>query len=128
MTVDELIKKVNNSVEELDFASARIYIEENMTLLEQNKRFLKSNAREILNFLTSQINSGIKPLSRQEITYINAVNTYASQFDISGIKIMLRDNPKLFLREDIVPYLNKDANTILTSLGILKKSKQHENN
>lgn len=116
MKVDELINKINLSVEEFDYTTARKYIEENMDLLSQHKRHLKSNAREILNFLVEQKNSGVIPLTKKELNLINAINGYAYKFDLRGIKLILKDNTKLFLREDTVAYLNSDAKTILTGM------------
>lgn len=121
MQMDELIVKINQNVEEYDYTSARIYIEENLDLLKENKRHLNSNAREILNFLIEQADAGVKPLSRNELSLINAINTYAYKFDLRGIKMLLKDNTKLFLREETIAYLNSDANTILTGMGVIKK-------
>ena len=120
MKLDELIKQINKSVEDFDYSSARRYIEENINILEENKRFLKSNAREILKFLIEQSKSGGEPLSRKELLIINAVNAYAYKFDLRGIRVLLKENAKLFIREDTIAYLNSDAKTILTSMGVIK--------
>lgn len=114
-----MLEKINQSVEDFDYTSARKYIEGNMELLTANKRYLKGNAREILNFLIEQAASGVKPLSRNELSLINAVNTYAYKFDLRGIKMLLKDNTKLFLREETISYLNSDAKTILTGMGAI---------
>lgn len=118
----ELIRKINQSVEELDLVSTRMYIENNLEVVIDNKRFLKQNAREILNFLIEQRESGVKPLSRKELAIVKAVNTYASQFDLSGFKLLLKEYPQLFIREDITAYLNKDARIILDGINSSKKN------
>lgn len=117
----ELIRKINQSVEELDLVTTRLYIENNLDVVSDNKKYLKRNAREILNFLIEQKKSGVQPLSRQELAIIKAVNTYASQFDLSGIKLLLKEHPQLFIREDIVAYLNRDAKIILDGMKSSKK-------
>ncbi|MGX9134059.1 hypothetical protein ACWV26_06715 [Rummeliibacillus sp. JY-2-4R] len=120
MKLDELIKQINKSVEDFDYGLARKYIEENIEVLEGNKRYLKSNAREILKFLIEQSKLGLEPLSRKELLIINAVNSYAYKFNLRGIKVMVRENAKLFIREDIIPYLNNDAKTFLKGMGVMK--------
>lgn len=121
MHTKELIRKINQSVEELDLVTTRLYIENNLDVVSDNKKYLKRNAREILNFLIEQKKSGVQPLSRQELAIIKAVNTYASQFDLSGIKLLLKEHPQLFIREDIVAYLNRDAKIILDGMKSSKK-------
>lgn len=121
LKLEELIKNINKAVEELDFSATRKYIEENIDVLTGSKQLLKSNAREILKFLTEQKELGIEPLSRKELTIINAINAYAYKFDLRGIKLLLNENAKLFLREDSVAYLNNDALTILTGMGAISK-------
>ena len=119
MKLNELIKQINKSVEDCDYSSARKYIEENINILEGNKRFLKSNARELLQFLIEQSKLGVEPLSRKELLIINAVNAYAYKFDLRGIKVLVKENTKVFIREETIAYLNSDAKTILTSMGVI---------
>lgn len=121
MKIDEIIKEINRCAEELDYATARRYIEGNMSILEKERHLLKGNARAILDFLIEQAKAGVKPLSRQELTIINAINNYAYKFDLRGIKSMLKDNADLFVREDTVAYLNSDAKTILKGMGAITK-------
>ncbi|MFB6469027.1 hypothetical protein ACE38V_19935 [Cytobacillus sp. Hz8] len=115
----ELIDNINKSVEDLDFVTARKYIEGNLSILQENLQLLKSNAREIYNFLNEQEQLGVKLLSRKDLSIINAVNAYAYKFDLRGIKLMLKENAKLFLRDDVIAYLNSDAKTILTGMGAI---------
>ncbi|MFE4525886.1 hypothetical protein ACFRCQ_28105 [Cytobacillus firmus] len=120
MKLNELIKQINKSVEDYDYSSARKYIEENIEILETKKQLLKSNAREILKFLVEQSKMGVEPLSRKELNIINAINAYAYKFDLRGIKVLVKENAKLFIREEIIAYLNNDAKTILTGMGVIK--------
>ncbi|OLN21777.1 hypothetical protein BTO30_13045 [Domibacillus antri] len=121
MEFEELVQKINKHVEELDYFSARKYIEQNINELQKKKHLLNSNAREILLFLVEQLNSGNVSLKRQEISTINAINEYAYKFDLRGIKMIIKNQAALFMREDISVYLNKDAKEILTGMGVLKK-------
>lgn len=121
MKLAELIDNINNSVEDLDFVTARKYIEGNLSILQDNKQLLKSNAREIHKFLTEQLNSGVKPLSRKDLSIINAINTYAYKFDLMGIKVILKENAQIFMRDDVIAYLNSDAKAILTGMKAIRK-------
>jgi hypothetical protein len=122
MHVLDLIAKINTSVEELDFAAARLYMEENIGILNENRNYLKTNARDLLEFLTKRMEAGQKPLTRQDMSVINAVNSYASKFDLRGLKVIIRDHSLLFLRNDISAYLNMDARIILEGMGAIPKA------
>ncbi|MGA9226895.1 MAG: hypothetical protein WB217_11190 [Mesobacillus sp.] len=122
MHVLDLIAKINTSVEELDFAAARLYMEENIEILNENRNYLKTNARDLLEFLTKRMEAGQKPLTRQDMSVINAVNSYASKFDLRGLKVIIRDHSMLFLRNDISAYLNMDARIILEGMGAIPKA------
>lgn len=121
MKLRELITEINKNVESLDFATARKYIEENITILNENKNTLKGNARELLEFLTDRLNSGHEPLTRQEMTTINVINSYASKFEVRQIKMIVKDKAPLFLRKDVVDYLNTDAKVLLEGMGVITK-------
>lgn len=122
MHVLDLIAKINTSVEELDFAAARLYMEENIEILNENRNYLKTNARDLLEFLTKRMEAGQKPLTRRDMSVINAVNSYASKFDLRGLKVIIRDHSLLFLRNDIAAYLNMDARIILEGMGAIPKA------
>ena len=119
MNRQELLRIINKCIDDFDFVSARKYMEENMELLKENKHHLKRNARELFNFL---INNTVVPLNRREMNVIYSINSYASSFNIRSLKILIKDNADLFLREDTVSYLNEDARTILESMQVINKS------
>lgn len=121
MRTEDLIVEINKSVEELDFATARKYIEENLDYLNNNKLLLKSNARDILKFLSDLKNSGYQPITRTEMAAISAINSYATKFDVRGIKMLVKDKAQLLLREDILSHLNTDAKIILEGMGAIVK-------
>ncbi|MDF2605974.1 MAG: hypothetical protein K0S34_164 [Bacillales bacterium] len=120
MQLDELISKINQSVEELDFVTTRIYIEENVQILNENKNLLKKNARDLLEFITKRLDSGKEPFKRQELAVFNALNNYALKFDLRGLKVCVKDNAKLLLRDDVIYYLNSDAKILLEGMGVIK--------
>lgn len=121
MKVDELIKEINQYVEQLDFVTARKLIEVNLEVLNQNKLSLKSNARELLKISTEQHESGYEPMSKQDLATLVAINTHATNFDLRSIKFLVKDKAKLLLRHDVIEYLNKDAKAILEGMGVITK-------
>jgi hypothetical protein len=121
MKLDELIQKINTSAEELNFGMTRTYIEHNYELLKENKHLLNSNARDILTLVLERTESGYPPLSRPEMSTINSINTYAKKFNIKGIKLAVKSNPKLFSRPEITDYFNQDAKIILVGMGVIKE-------
>lgn len=122
MNLQELATKINACVDDVDLVAARKYMEENKTLLMENKSLLKRNARELFDFLLNSSETNSKPLSREEVAATNAINLYATRFDIRGLKIAVKNHSELLLREDITPYLNKDARILLEGMGAIQKS------
>ncbi|MCM3744090.1 hypothetical protein M3193_08030 [Sporosarcina luteola] len=114
----ELFRSINKCIDDFDFVSARRYMEENMELLKENKHHLRRNARELFNFL---VNNTADPITRQEMNIIYSINNYASNFNIRGLKIMVKNNIDLVLREKTMPYLNEDAKTILESMQVINR-------
>ncbi|MEH7388588.1 hypothetical protein V7147_24795 [Bacillus sp. JJ1521] len=121
MDIEQIIKKINNSVDELDLVTARKYIEENMDLLNSKRHYLDKNARELLKVVTDMHDSDYKPLQRNELAIINTINTYAIRFDLRGLKLIIKENSQLLLREDIIPYFNKDTKIVLEGMGAITK-------
>ncbi len=124
MRIEELSKDINKFVETLDLVTARKLIENNIEVLNENKRLLNSNARELLKFFTERLESGHQPISRDELATITAINTYASNFDIRSIKFILKNKTKFLLRDDVNEYLNSDAKAILIGMGAIKNNKE----
>jgi spore cortex formation protein SpoVR/YcgB (stage V sporulation) len=83
MNFQDLINMINQSFEELDFVTARKYIEQNLDLIKERKSLLKSNARDLLNFLEKQ---KFEPIKRNVLAIINSINSYATKFDIRGLR------------------------------------------
>jgi regulator of replication initiation timing len=123
MNLQELVKKINACVDDVDLVAARKYLEENKTLLMENRNLLKRNARELFDFLNNSSDSDSKPLTREELAATNAINLYASRFDLRGLKIAVKNHSELLLREEITPYLNEDARILLEGMGAIQKAK-----
>ncbi|MEL4025107.1 hypothetical protein [Lysinibacillus endophyticus] len=121
MDVRDIITKINESVEQLDFTTARKYIEENLELVEQKRSLLKTNAREILKFIIEKMISGEKPLSKSELNDIRVINTYATRLDIRGLKLNLKGKEQLLLKSETLNYLNADAKIILEGMRAINK-------
>ncbi|MBY0124115.1 hypothetical protein [Bacillus sp. S/N-304-OC-R1] len=121
MKVEDVIVDINKYMEQLDFVTARKLIEENLEVLNKHRIALKSNARELLKFLTDRHESGHEAITRQEMATLIAINTYATNFDVRGLKLIIKDKAKLLLRSDVIQYLNKDARVILDGMGVIAK-------
>jgi hypothetical protein len=119
LSLNALTAKINKYVEEMELATARVYIEENVEILNEHKNMLNKNARELLDFLLELQAGGGQPLTRKDMAIINAINTYANKFDVRGIKMLVKDNPNLFIRKDTPAYLNADAKIILQGMGAI---------
>lgn len=111
-------------MDDLDLVSARRFIEENLEILSKDRYLLKSNARALLDFLTSKTDN---PLKREELNVINSVNIYATKFDVRGLKMLIKSNAELLMREDIKHYLNADAKIILEGMNAIHSEESVHN-
>lgn len=121
MQINELIQQINNATEQQDYATARLYVENNYELLAEHKHLLNANARDILGIVNEWKEKGISPVSKVEMATINSVNNYAKRFNVRGVKLAVKNNPKVFLRPDITDYLNGDAKILLEGMGVIEK-------
>ena len=119
MNILQLIRKLDECMENLDLVTARKYIEENMDLLIENKSHLKRNVRELLEVLISMPQNGVQPLNAQELNIIHALNRYATDFDLRGLKLSVKNNAELLMREDVDQYLNADAKVLLEGMSVI---------
>lgn len=120
MDIQELLIKINKSIENVDLVTARKHIEANIDLLNEYKHLLRGNARALLDFLTSNTDKGFIDLNRQEMNVVYAINTYASNFDLRGIKLSVKNNASLLMREEVKHYLNEDAKTLLEGMSAIQ--------
>ncbi|MCG7334765.1 hypothetical protein MHZ95_05635 [Sporosarcina sp. ACRSM] len=122
MEFQELLNKIQQSIDKMDLVSARKYIEGNIEELSANRHKLRRNARELLDFLLSNSGGEAEPLGRQDLHAINIINTYATRFDIRSLKRSVENNPNLLMREDIKYYLNTDAKILLEGMNAIQVS------
>jgi len=118
----DLLKQLNKSIDNLDLVSARKYIEENIDILTKNRQLLQGNSRAMFDLIKQKKDLGIKPLSRHEMAVIYSINNYATKFDLTGLKLVVNNNPELFVNEEIIQYLNADAKTLLQGMKVLHKN------
>lgn len=121
MDISELMKKINGNMDKMDLVSARRLIENNIELISQNRHLLKSNSRSLFEILNNNTKSVINTLNRKEMNVIYSINAYASNFDIRGLKLSIKNNPELLVRKDIRHYLNADAITLLIGMNVISK-------
>lgn len=107
-------------MDDLDLVSARKYMEENLDLLNKNKLHLRSNARELLKFIVDNADAETEPLNRRDMITIYSINTFASKFDIRGLRFTIKNNMDLLMREDVKHYLNADAKALLKGMSAIQ--------
>ncbi|MEV9639457.1 hypothetical protein ABZ756_02015 [Mammaliicoccus sciuri] len=122
MDLQELISKINQCMDNLDLISARKFIEENIEELSANRHHLRRNARELMDYLISKSESEINSLDRRGLHVINTINTYATRFDVRGLRRSVENNSDLLMREDIKYYLNADAKILLEGMNVIHLS------
>ncbi|KAA0549963.1 hypothetical protein FZW96_01025 [Bacillus sp. BGMRC 2118] len=120
MEIKDLINNIHKYVDDLDLVTARKYIEENIDLLKANRNLLKGNARELLSFIITRMESGEEKLTRGEIATALTINKFSNNFDLRSIKLSIKNKEKLLLSKEFASYLNADAKTILSGMGAIK--------
>lgn len=115
----QLLGRIEECLDNSDLVMARKYIDENMDLLMEHKNHLGKNARELLEVLQQMPVKVSIPLTQQEMNIVHAWNTYASNFDLRGLKLSIKNNPDLLMREDFNEYLNADAKVLLAGMSAI---------
>lgn len=126
MDINDLMKKINESMDNMDLVTARRFIENNIELINENRHLLKSNARSLFEMLLNKTESVINKLNRNEMNVIYSINKYASNFDVRGLKLSIKNNPALLVRKDIKYYLSEDAKTLLTGMKVINIDNENE--
>ncbi|WP_025783958.1 hypothetical protein [Sporosarcina sp. D27] len=121
MNSHELFKMINQCVDELDFITARKYMEDNVDLVKTHKHHLQRNAQDLFEFV---LNSDGRRLTQSEVKVIHAINDYAAHFNIRSFKLMVKDHAGLVSREDTLTYLNQDARALLESMHIITSTEE----
>ena len=117
MDIGELMNKINQATNEMDLITARKLIENNLEGIETHRQLLNRNSRSLYEILKENIKPNT--LSRNEMNVIYAINTYATNFDLNGLKLSVKNNLELLMREDISHYLNQDAKALLSGMKVL---------
>ena len=118
MNSHELFDVVNKCVDELDFVSARKVMEENRDVLKRSKHRLHQNAQDLFAFVMNR-DADNEVLSQKEVNVIQAINKYASSFDIRAFKLMVKDKAALICKKDTLTYLNADAKALLECMHVV---------
>lgn len=119
MNFMQLIKRLETCLDNSDLVLARTYIEENMDLLIENKNHLRRNVRELVEVLYHMPEKVGDPLTQQELNIVYSWNAYATNFDLRGLKLSVKNNPELLMRDDINEYLNMDAKVLLEGMSVI---------
>ena len=114
-----IINNINENCDALAFGEARRMIELNIKELQKTSYYLmlNSNATVLLKYVLNQEKANLNPLTRFEQLQINDINKYCTEFDISMLKRTIKNCLGLLQRPDIEQYLNKNAKTVLSSMG-----------
>lgn len=115
MNTEELFRTINKCIDELDFVSARMFMENNIEVVQHRKHRLHTNAQELFEFVMKR-DENESLLNPKEIAIIQSINQYASTFDIRAFKLLARDQGPLLSRVDALSYLNSDAKALLSSM------------
>ncbi|REB05520.1 hypothetical protein DVB69_14705 [Sporosarcina sp. BI001-red] len=118
MSEKELFMTINACVDELDFVSARKYMEENIEFLNGHKHRLHHNAQELFDFVSDRDRRS-EMLNRKEMNIIQAINKYATDFNIRGFKLLIKEGGALLSKKETLDYLNEDAKALLGSMNAL---------
>lgn len=119
MNFFELVKRIEQCMDGLDLVSARRYIEDNMDILMENKNHLRGNVRELVDMLYTMPEQKASSLNSQEISIIKSLNAYAAEFDLRSVKLSVKNNAELFMREEVKEYLSSDAKLLLQGMSAL---------
>ena len=65
----------------------------------------------------------LEDLNRKDMSVVFAINKFASNFDLRSLKMAIKNNADLLMREEVKHYLNKDAKTLLEGMSAIQRDK-----
>lgn len=119
MNFMQLVKRLEACLDNSDLVLARTFIEENIDLLIEHKNHLRRNVRELVEVLYHMPEIVGEPLTQKELNIIHSWNAYATNFDLRGLKLSVKNNHELLLRDNINEYLNTDAKVLLEGMSVI---------
>ena len=119
MHVKKWVHTIEKCLAASDLVTARRLVEENMGELQAHPHLLTRQIRDLVDVLHAMMETDIQPLNRHEMNQIQYINSYASAFNVRGLKLSVEENPALFARADIHHYLNSDAKTLLEGMSAI---------
>ncbi len=119
--IEEIIKKINENMEKLDILATKKMMEDYMLQLDRRRHHLVASARELYDSMKQQKESGLPPLTRNEVSILYTINIYSSKFDIRGVRAVIKAHPELWVRDDIEHYFNEDAKILLQGMKVIPR-------
>ncbi|WP_342560658.1 hypothetical protein NSQ95_07770 [Psychrobacillus sp. FSL W7-1457] len=119
METKEMIHTINDCMEKLDYITVRKYIIDNIHHLNLYKHLLDDATLNVLQYLNTTIDSEPQPVSRQEVAIIYSINMYSKMFDVRSLRMKIKENPSLLMRQDIRHYFNEESKTLLEGMRVI---------
>ena len=117
------IKIINLKCDNNDFCSARKLLEKHINIIpKENYWQLNDNARALVKHIKSEINLDRHQFDHAELSTIHHINRYSSTFDIPMLKRIIKNSSDLLSKPSILPLLNKDAEYLLKTMGVISNS------
>lgn len=114
-----MIHTINDCMEKLDYITVRKYIIDNIHHLNLYKHLLDDATLNVLQYLNTTIDSEPQPVSRQEVAIIYSINMYSKMFDVRSLRMKIKENPSLLMRQDIKHYFNEESKTLLEGMRVI---------
>lgn len=118
MNKDTIIHNINKLCASNEYTTARNLMESNLTEISKPENYLKLSREGYAIYKIILTESKVKTaLSRLDVYTISQINKLANNFDIAGLRTLIRNSGDILSRNEVKVALTDVAKSVLTSMG-----------
>lgn len=120
MELERIIRKINIACEKGQLKVARYLIDTHLEDFDDNNKYmlLSDNARTLVKVARQSKENESQGLTRHDILVIGEVNKASHNFDITRLKLVIKNSVETLHKPSIRPMLTETTKSVLKSIGL----------
>lgn len=120
MELERIIRKINIACEKGQLKMARYLIDTHLEDFDDNKKYmlLNDNARTLVKVARESKSNEAQGLTRHDILVIGEINKASHNFDITRLKLVIKNSVETLHKPSIRPMLSETTKSVLKSIGL----------
>lgn len=120
MELERIIRKINIACEKGQLKVARYLIDTHLEDFNDNNKYmlLNDDARTLVKVARQSKENEAQGLTRHDILVIGEINKSANNFDITRLKLIIKNSGETLHKPSIRPMLTETTKSVLKSIGL----------